>query len=220
MGSGIVGKIYTTDEESYYAELTQCRKFEHKVPIYLNDGGYIEQKGYESVRNSPNPPWQSSIRPLSSEAYNFIISKAGAVEPPTEIADVEQLKTELKKAVKAFYVGGDSEAILSVAKTAKEIVSALQLEPSSGNDALVDITYAIDSSDAAKKSLFDYCKSMRMSYLYKPVLIMAVIDAGTANGVSSINEVTSYFRNYYKNRRDSGLKIEKGNCIYQDLGVR
>jgi len=218
-GSGIVGKIYTTDEESYFAELTNCKTFENKVPIYLKDGGYIEQKGYESVRNRPNPPWQSSIRPISREAYNFIMSNAGEVESLKEIEDIEQLKTELKKSIKAFYLGADNAAILSVAKTAKEIISALSLEPTNCNSSKIEYADTIVNFDDSKKSLFDYCKNLRMSYSYKPILIMAVIDAKTTNGMIPINDAVRYFRNYYKNRSNLGLKIEKNNCIYQDLSV-
>lgn len=215
-GTGIVGEIYSPDEINYYAELTQCGKFEHKVPIYLNASEYIEQKGYESVRNSPNPPWQSSIRPLSVEAYNFIISHAGFIETLIEVADVEQLKAELKKAVKAFYVSGDNGAILTIAQTAKEIASVLQLAVPKDNDILTEVPYSSEKASDKKRALFDYCKNMRMTYSYKPLLIMAVLDSGIVSGKISINEVISYFRNYYNNRRASSLKIEKANCIYHD----
>lgn len=72
-GVGSVGEIQTTDGENYYAKLLDCQQFERKVPIYLPDGGYIEQLGFETVRKSLNPPWQSSIRPLSQEAYDYIL---------------------------------------------------------------------------------------------------------------------------------------------------
>ena len=56
-GVGTVGEILTTDGENYYAKLLDCQQFGKKVPIYLPDGGYIEQLGYDSVRKSVNPPW-------------------------------------------------------------------------------------------------------------------------------------------------------------------
>ena len=56
--TGTVGRIYTTDNESYYAELHSCSSFEKEVPIYLEDHRYLEQLGYDTVRKSPNPPWQ------------------------------------------------------------------------------------------------------------------------------------------------------------------
>ena len=55
-GVGTVGEIITSDGENYYAKLIDCQQFEKKVPIYLPDGGYIEQLGYETVRKSLNRP--------------------------------------------------------------------------------------------------------------------------------------------------------------------
>lgn len=122
-GMGTVGNILTTDGENYYAELVNCRRFGKKVPIYLPDGGYIEQLGYESVRNSINPPWQSSIRPLSQEAYDYILNAAGIqITLETESNDsVEILKDKLKLAIKEFYVEGDLSAIHRIEKIAATI---------------------------------------------------------------------------------------------------
>lgn len=90
-GTGYVNNIYTVDGESYYAELIKCQSFENEVPIYLNDDqGYIEQFGYETVRKSQTPPWQSSIRPLSEAAYKYILSKAGKLTSVASRNDVER----------------------------------------------------------------------------------------------------------------------------------
>lgn len=92
------------------------------MPIYLPDGGYIEQLGFETVRKSITPPWQSSIRPLSQEAYDYILNAAGIQMPP-ETADhsVDVLKDKLKLAVRDFYVEGDSEAIHRIESIASAI---------------------------------------------------------------------------------------------------
>lgn len=122
-GTGTVEKILTTDGQNYYAELVSCRQFEKKIPIYLPDGGYIEQLGYESVRNSINPPWQSSIRPLSQEAYDYILYAAG-LQTTTKVENsdsVDVLKDKLKLAVKEFYVEGDFSAIHRIESIAAAI---------------------------------------------------------------------------------------------------
>lgn len=119
-GTGTVEKIFTGDGENYYARLRSCRQFEKRIPIYLPDGGYIEQLDYKSVRNNMNPPWQSSIRPLSWEAYRYILKAAGIQE--TMEADssnsVEALKDNLKQAVKEFYVEGDPSAVYRIEEIA------------------------------------------------------------------------------------------------------
>lgn len=56
--------------------------------------------GYDSVRKSVNPPWQSSIRPLSQEAFDYILNAAGVqTAPATTAADysVDELKEQLKQ---------------------------------------------------------------------------------------------------------------------------
>ena len=86
------------DGENYYAKLLHCQQFEKKVPIYLPDGGYIEQLGYETVRNSINPPWQSSIRPLSQKAFDYILNAAGIQNVPQKAESIDILKEMLRGA--------------------------------------------------------------------------------------------------------------------------
>lgn len=129
-GTGTVGKILTTDGENYYAELVSCRQFGKKIPIYLPDGGYIEQLDYESVRKSINPPWQSSIRPLSQKAYDYILSVAG-IQTTLEVessVSIDVLKDKLKLAVKEFYVEGDYTAIYRIERIAATIGRAVSSE--------------------------------------------------------------------------------------------
>ena len=73
-GTGTIESIYKGEDNDYYAVLTNCKKFDNNVSIYLADGGYIEQLDYQTVRKSINPPWQSSIRPLSEKAFRHILS--------------------------------------------------------------------------------------------------------------------------------------------------
>jgi len=121
-GTGIVGQITCHDEENYYAALLQGRRFEKKVPIYLPDEGYIEQLGYETIRNSINPPWQSSIRPISKTAYSYILNHAGIL---SEIVSVEDLKERLKEAIRAFYIGDDNSEILQIIDLSTKIAKLL-----------------------------------------------------------------------------------------------
>lgn len=123
-GAGIVDKITCNDNENYYAKLSHAQKFENKVPIYLPDEGYIEQLGFETVRNKINPPWQSSIRPLSETAYEYIISHAGIL---SETASIGEIKEDLKKEIHAFYVSGDESAILKIIDLSNKIAKLIGL---------------------------------------------------------------------------------------------
>ena len=121
-GTGRIGKIRKADNDNYYAELLNVTRFEKKVPIYLPDGGYVEQLGYEEVRKSINPPWQSSIRPLSEMAYEYLLRKSGGKEK------IEEFNTELKKAIRKYYVTKDKNAILQIIKVAKQLAEIYGLQ--------------------------------------------------------------------------------------------
>lgn len=224
-GMGTIGEIHTPDQENYYAELIKCSKFKKIVPIYLPDGGYVEQINYQSIRKSLNPPWQSSIRPISQEAFAYILSRAGSLSEIKAPADIENLKGSLKKAVKDFYVKGNNEAIIDVISIAKEVAHTLNVEnriPPVSAESCPDVLVPVkipEGVDSKSEQLLDYCRTMRMSYSYKPLLILAILDAGDGDGSICIEKAGGYFREFYKKRYDSGLDIEKGACIYQDLST-
>lgn len=114
-GTGKVGKIQIEEPDNYYAELIEARPFKKKVSIYLKDGGYVEQLGYETVRRSKNPPWQSSIRPLSEEAYNYILKLSGIIE------SIPEYDAKLKKAVQRYFIGKDKKALLEIRETVERL---------------------------------------------------------------------------------------------------
>lgn len=198
------------------AKLLDCQQFERKVPIYLPDGGYIEQLGFETVRKSLNPPWQSSIRPLSQEAYDYILKAAGIQlsSEPVHQDSIDVLKDKLKLAVRDFYVEGNSSAIHRIESIASAIGRATSTSGKE-NEHTKSSRYSPTVSQVEKLScLLDYCKTMRMSYSYKPILILALLHYGDRDGCISIENATVYFREYYSNRKAQGLAIEKKQCIY------
>lgn len=121
-GTGVIGNIRSEDDDNYYAELLDTIRFERIVPIYLPDKGYIEQLGYETVRNSINPPWQSSIRPLSEQAYQYIIEHAG-----TSMTR-DYLDKKLKVSIQDYYIQGDERAVLRIAQWAKKLAELYKLK--------------------------------------------------------------------------------------------
>ena len=123
-GTGIISKITSEDEDNYYAELHDVKRFEKTVPIYLSEGNYIEQLGFDTIRKSPTPPWQSSIRPLSTEAYQYIIANAGQLIP-IQTKSIEELKDDLKRNIKAFFLENNNDAILEINKISAEIADKL-----------------------------------------------------------------------------------------------
>lgn len=120
-GTGQIGNIQIENEDNYYAELLNVVRFEKKVPIYLPDGGYVEQLGYDTVRKSINPPWQSSVRPLSKQAYSYILQHSGNNEM------ISEYNAMLKKAIQSYYISNDKEAILRILEIAGQLAALYNL---------------------------------------------------------------------------------------------
>lgn len=125
-GIGKVGEITTQNGVDYYAKLTDGCEFVNKIPIYLPNGDYIEQLGYDLVRNRPTPPWQSSIRPISQQAFDYVVSNAG-IHNKRSTASVEGLKEKLKSSIRAFFLDKEDEAIIDIKNTATELINILEV---------------------------------------------------------------------------------------------
>ena len=214
-GVGTVGEIVTSDGENYYAKLLDCQQFEKKVPIYLPDGGYIEQLGYETVRKSIMPPWQSSIRPLSQEAFDYILNAAGIQKTPeaNDEEGVEVLRDKLKTAVREYYIGGDPSAIHRIESIASAIGKATSVPDATDSDSVESYAPSVSSAEKCDQ-LLEYCRTMRMSYSYKPLLILALLHSGEQDGSIPIQNAAEYFREFYSERKSRGLPAEKKKCIY------
>ena len=73
--------------------------------------------------------------------------------------------------------------------------------------------------DNNRKTLFmEMVEQMDMSYSYKPVLLKAVLQYADKQGRVKIEDIVSYFKAYYENRRAKGLKVEKQNSIFAKGG--
>ncbi len=74
-------------------------------------------------------------------------------------------------------------------------------------------------SSGPVEDLKAYCMNMKMSYSYKPILIMAMLSASDKNWEIHIFEAAEYIKAFYRSRRDRGLQVERKKCIYQNPGV-
>ena len=75
--------------------------------------------------------------------------------------------------------------------------------------------------DKNRKELFmKMVDDMDMSYSYKPVLLKAVFAHADSRGRVKIDDIVTYFKNYYEGRRAQGLVVEKPNSIFAKGGYR
>jgi hypothetical protein len=69
------------------------------------------------------------------------------------------------------------------------------------------------------EELIAYCEDMRMSYSYKAVLLLALIENVEADGNMQIEKAEPFFRRFYSERIKKGLPAELKSSIYSDLSV-
>ena len=65
-----------------------------------------------------------------------------------------------------------------------------------------------------KDKFMDMVKTMDMSYSYKPVLLKAMLENVGENGKVRVEDIVDYFINFYGDRKDKGLFIEKKSSVY------
>lgn len=221
-GTGRIGNIVQTDDDNFYAKLLDYQEFEKQVPIYLPDEGYIEQLGYNTIRTHITPPWQSSIRPLSQQAFDYILSNAGVLIPHVSSDDENILREDLKAAIRDFYVGKNDSAILQIKNIATTLAQSKGLlkkdslsTPSHKPVPIKSYSLPVTSHSTPDIDKFiKYCELMKISYSYKPILILAWLQFGDNHGQVKITSTVKYFRKYYHHRKQQGLCIEKKPCIY------
>jgi superfamily II DNA or RNA helicase len=70
--------------------------------------------------------------------------------------------------------------------------------------------------DAAnmKDKFMDMVKKMTMSYSYKPVLLKAILNETNENGRAAIKDIVDYFIDFYEDRKQKGLVVEKQESLY------
>ncbi len=66
-----------------------------------------------------------------------------------------------------------------------------------------------------RKDVFmDMVRQMDMSYSYKPVLLLAILQHADRKGLVKLENIVDFFRTYYEGRRSAGQVVEKKNSIF------
>ena len=71
----------------------------------------------------------------------------------------------------------------------------------------------LDTPETTPGAFVQYCQNMLMTYSYKPLLILALIQNG---GCVSAENMARYFQKYYTQRKHDGLRVEKKGCVFAD----
>lgn len=65
-----------------------------------------------------------------------------------------------------------------------------------------------------KEKFMEMVKTMDMSFSYKPVLVLAMLENADDSGRVRIKDLVDFFINYYSNRKNEGLFVEKKSSIF------
>lgn len=65
-----------------------------------------------------------------------------------------------------------------------------------------------------KDKFIDMVRAMDMSFSYKPVLLKAMLDHVDENGRVRVEDIVDYFIDFYSDRKDKGLVVEKKTSIF------
>ena len=70
-------------------------------------------------------------------------------------------------------------------------------------------------NDSNRKELFlKMVRQMDMSYSYKPILLKAILKYADNTGKVRLDDIVSYFRKFFDDRRNNHLKVEKAKSVY------
>lgn len=72
----------------------------------------------------------------------------------------------------------------------------------------------IITSANIKDKFIDMIKTMDMAFSYKPVLLKAMFDHVDATGRVRVEDIVDYFIDFYSDRKEKGLTVEKSTSIY------
>lgn len=72
---------------------------------------------------------------------------------------------------------------------------------------------------ATEEDLVYYCENMRMSYSYKAVLLLALLEHIAVDGKIPLESAVMFFRSFYSIRMKQGLPAELKSSIYSDPDV-
>lgn len=204
--------MLSLNNRRFYVKVQDYRYFERNVSVVLPDGRYVEQLGNEPVADIQLFSKTCPVRDISQAALDYVINAGGSQHIPEKesMEDVEFYESELRDAVRSYYVDKEKTAIYSIERLAASIGRATSIAERHSYCNLCIASTTVFERIAALKN---YLQSMRMVNSYNPVLVMALLHSGK-NGALSIENAAQYFRQYYADRRLQGLPAERKRSIY------
>ena len=70
------------------------------------------------------------------------------------------------------------------------------------------------SDDIMVRLFMDELLNMKLSYSYKPVLLLALLEKANEQGEALLSDVIDFFIDFYSSRKDKGLIVEKDDSTF------
>ena len=74
--------------------------------------------------------------------------------------------------------------------------------------------WTLIDDDNRKNIFMDMVRKMDMSFSYKPILLLGILEHADPSGRVELSSLVQFFRDYFDRRRAGGLPVEKKNSIY------
>lgn len=78
--------------------------------------------------------------------------------------------------------------------------------------------WTVITRDNMKAMFMDRVRQMTMSYSYKPVFLLSLLDNMDVSGSAKLEDVAADFARFYEERKERGLPPEKKECIFTKGG--
>lgn len=82
----------------------------------------------------------------------------------------------------------------------------------------IEFNWEIITEANIKEMFIEYIKTMDMSFSYKPVLFLAMLNNCNKEGKVKIKDMIDFFISFYEGRKAQGLKVEKSSSLFNKDG--
>ena len=119
-------------------------------------------------------------------------------------SNLPEMEMELKRAIKEYYLYENKEAILKVQDLSTKMAILHGFT-----------SKTVTNADSYVIHLDEHCKTMPMSYSYKAVLLLKLLNDGKNIVPVSIDDMGAWFIKYYSSRQKKHLHPEKDGLLCQ-----
>ena len=184
------------------------------LPHTLKNGSSVSNYAKQTKPDHAEPHYPS-VKTIIADAHNEQV----IAETRSGLSHAQQTESDMHQPQRAGSASKDHHPDTSVFKEhSSEIPDQGSFEETPDKNT-IDHTSTVRSVPQMDDELVSYCEDMRMSYSYKAVLLLALLEHVEKDGKMNIAQAVPFFREFYRTRIEKGLPAELKTSIYSDLDV-